>query len=136
MSPTRRKAVVLIGLGAALVVAVVWRVVLWTQPREYELKSAVVTQLDVQARSGEIQFVHPKSGRTMLVAADHIPEDCEILINGQRATLADVHVGDTVAVRGLVNPLNQSVQPQWVHVTRSSDTPEPTTTPAAAQKAP
>lgn len=136
MTPTQRKAAILVGLGVVLVIAVVWRVVLWTQPREYELKSAVVTRLDVPGRSGEIQFVHPKSGRTMFVAADHIPEDCEILINGERATLADVRVGDTVAVRGLVNPLNQSVQPEWVHVTRAADAPGPTTTPAAAQKAP
>lgn len=123
MTTARKRVALWISLGAVAVVAIAWQAARWAQPREYELKSAVVTRLDATTRSGEIQFIHPKSGRTMIVAADHIPEDCEILINGTKATLADVRVGDHVAVRGLVNPRDRAVMPYWVHVTRSEGTP-------------
>ncbi len=136
MSAARRKWAIVIGAGAVLVAAGVWRAVVWAQPRAYELKSAVVTRLDVSARSGEIQFVHPKSGRTTYVGADRIPEDCEIRINGESATLADVQVGDTVAVRGLVYPLSRTVQPQQILVTRGSNGPDASGNPLTLQRAP
>lgn len=131
-----RKWAVLAGLGAVLIAAVVWRAILWAQPRAYELKSAVVTRLDVPGRNGEIQFVHPKSGRTAIVGADHIPDTCEILINGEKATLSDVRVGDTVAVRGLVYPLTRAVEPQRILVTRGTNGPASSANPATPAKAP
>jgi len=130
VSSIHKSALIVAVLAVGAVGAVTWRAAHWARPRQYELKAAVVTQLDVQARRGEIEFVHPKSGRTMTVAAEHIPENCEILVNGRPATLADVRVGDAVAVRGLINPLDGSVQPEWVHVTRPADTAAPASGPA------
>ncbi len=125
ISTPQRKALAVAGLCLVLLGAVGWEVMRWARPRTYELKSAVVTRLDARARSGEIRFVHPKSGRSMHIAAQYIPEGCEILVNGERAALADVRVGDTVSVRGLVNPLTHRVEPQWVHVRRVANSAEP-----------
>lgn len=123
----RRNTLIVGALGVVLVTAVAWRAARWGQPREYELKSAVVTRLDVQKRTGEIEFIHPRSGRTMTVSADRIPDDCEILVDGKDADLADVRVGDVVDVRGLVNPLDQSVRPHRVHVRRAVPATGPVT---------
>jgi hypothetical protein len=106
-----------------------WRA---TQPRHYELKRAKIVKLDVAARTGEIEFVHPKSGRTMTVAAHVIPPTCEITIDGQPAALTDVRVGDTVAVGGLIHA-DYSVDPQWVHVTRGGADTQPTASTTASE---
>lgn len=118
-----------------MVAAIGWQVAKLARPREYELKSATITKLNTATRSGEIEFIHPKSGRTQKVSAQHIPEDCEVLINGQPAELSDVQVGDTVAVRGLVYP-DYTVEPRWVRVTRQAPQSQPAATQPATPDSP
>jgi hypothetical protein len=117
VTPVARKALFLTVFGVIVVAAVAWQVRRLAQPREYELKTATVIKFDAAQRSGEIEFIHPKSGQAMTVTAKDIPADCLVLINGKPGTLADVHVGDTVAVRGLIYA-DQSVKPQRIRVTR------------------
>jgi hypothetical protein len=118
--------------GVIVVAAAAWQVRKLAQPREYELKSATVTKFDAVQRTGEIEFIHPKSGQAMTVTAKDIPPDCVVLINGAQGTLADVRVGDTVAVRGLIYA-DHSVKPQRIRVTRPETTTQtaPATAPAA-----
>lgn len=116
-----------------VVAAVAWQVRKLAQPKEYELKSATVTKFDAAQRSGEIEFIHPKSGQAMTVTAKDIPPDCVVLINGTQGTLADVRVGDTVAVRALMY-WNQSVVPQRIRVMRPETATQ--TAPATAPAAP
>ena len=126
MKPVTQKALILTVFGLVVAGLAIWQVRRLAQPREYDLKSATVTKLDAAKRSGEIEFVHPKSGQAMTVTAKEIPADCQISINGNPATLADVRVGDTVGVRGLIYA-DHTVKPQRIRVTRAE---------AATQSAP
>lgn len=118
MTATTRKIAVIVGLGVLVVAVLAWQVARLTRPRPFQLQSARITKLDLVTRSGEVEFVHPKSGRTTTVAARNIPADCTITIDGTRADVGDLRVGDTVAIRGLFYPADQSARPQEIRVTR------------------
>lgn len=135
MSPTARKSLLLVLLGIVVVGAVAWQAWRLAQPRVYTLKSAIITKMDAERRTGEVEFVHPKSGQTMRVTATAIPADCEISINGVPATLADVRVGDVVAVHGTVYS-DQTVKPDWVRVRRNMESTQPATASAPASDKP
>ena len=131
VTPVARKALMLSVFGVIVVAAAAWQVRRLAQPREYEAKFATVTKFDAAQRSGEIEFIHPKNGQVMTVTAKDIPPDCVVLINGTQGTLADVRVGDTVAVRGLIYA-DHSVKPQRIRVTRPETATQsaPATAPA------
>jgi hypothetical protein len=131
VTPTTRKIALLVGLGALVVALLAWQIVRLTRPRPFHLQSARITQLDRATRSGELEFVHPKSGRTTTVTARNIPADCAVSIDGVRADLSDLRVGDIVAVRGLFYPADQSARPQEIRATRP-----PATAPSVPAAAP
>lgn len=100
------------------------------RPREFELKSATITKLDFERRGdeivvahGEIEFVHPKSGQKMTVSGV-IPADCPIQVNGEPGRLAELRIGDRIAVRGTL-ALDRSIRPQWVSVQRDVAASQP-----------
>ena len=126
MTTTARKTLVLVGLGVVVVALLGWQITRLTQPRPFSIQSARITKLDVAARSGEVEFVHPKSGRLTTVTARNIPPDCEVSIDGSRADVSELRVGDAAAVSGLFYPWDQSARPQSIHVTR----PAPATSPS------
>jgi hypothetical protein len=131
VKPSARKGLLLALLGLLVVAGVAWQAWRLAQPRIYTLKSATITKMDAERRTGEVEFVHPKSGQTMRVTAANIPPDCEISINGVPATLADVRVGDTVAVHGTLYA-DQTVKPDWVRVKRAAATTQPASASAPA----
>ena len=126
MTTTAKKTLVLVGLGVVVAAVVLWQALHMTQPRAFTVRSARIAALDVATRSGEIEFIHPKSGRRTTVTARNIPADCEITIDGRTADVSELRVGDAVAVRGLFYPYDQSARPQAVHVTRASPATQPT----------
>jgi hypothetical protein len=115
-----KKTLVFVGLGVVVVALLVWQIARLTKPRPFSLEAGKITKLDLATRSGEVEFVHAKTGRTMTVTARRIPPGCEILIDGRRADVGELRVGDIVAVRGLFYPRDQSAQPQSIRVTRSA----------------
>lgn len=117
MKSSAKKGLLLAILGVVVVGGVAWQAWRMAKPRAYTLKSATITKMDAERRTGEVEFVHPKTGQTMRVTAANIPPECEVRINGVPATLADVRVGDTVAVHGTLY-YDQTVKPDWVRVTR------------------
>jgi hypothetical protein len=119
-----RKIVVFVGLGVLVAAVLAWQIARIMWPRPYRLQAARITKLDLATRSGEIEFVHPKSGHTTTVAAT-IPAECTIWFDGTRADLADLRVGDTVAVRGVYYPASESARPLEIWATR-----QPATVPA------
>jgi hypothetical protein len=131
-----RRIAVLIGLVALVVGVLAWQITRLMRPRPFHLLAARITKLDRASRSGEIEFVHPKSGRTTTVVARNIPADCVISIDGARGDVADLRVGDNVAVRGLFFPMDQSARPQEIRVTRSPPTRSATPAPGPAAQAP
>ncbi len=128
-----RKIAVLIALGVIVVAVLAWQITRLMRPRPFNLQSARITRLDLATRSGEIEFVHPKSGRTTTVTAQSIPADCAISIDGVHADVADLRVGDSVAVRGLFYPMDQSARPQEIRATRPPATGPSTPMTAPAQ---
>jgi hypothetical protein len=132
-----RKTLLLIVLGVVVLGLVAWQASRALRPREYTLQNARLVKLDVAARTAEIEFVHPKSGRTQALNG-RVPDDCPITINDQPATLEQLRPGDVAAVRGTVYS-DRVVQAQWVKVTRSASQPaRPATapsTPSPAQSA-
>lgn len=127
VTTTAKKTLVLVGLGVVVAGVVLWQVLRMTRPRPFTVRSARIAALDVATRSGEIEFIHPKSGRRTTVTARNIPPDCEITIDGRPADVSELRVGDAVAVRGLFYPYDQSARPQAVYVTRTSPVTQPTT---------
>lgn len=135
MKPATTKGLLLALIGLIVLGGVSWQVWRLTRPRDYTLKSATITQIDAARRTGEVEFVHPKSGQTMRVTANYIPPECEITINGEPATLADVRVGDTVAVHGTAYADN-TVKPAWVRVKRTTGATQPATASSPAGNKP
>jgi hypothetical protein len=113
-----RKIAVLVGLCVVVVAVLTWQIARLMRPRPFRVQSARIIKLDPAGRSGEIEFRHPKSGHLTTVAARNIPADCAIWIDGVRGDVADLRVGDTVAVRGLFLPADQSARPEEIRVTR------------------
>ena len=135
MKPVATKGLLLALLGVIVVGGIAWQVWRLSRPRIYTLKFATITKMDAAQRTGEVEFVHPKSGQTMRVTAANIPAECEVSINGAPAMLADIRVGDTVSVHGTLYA-DQSVKPDWIRVKRSTDTTQPATATSPAREKP
>lgn len=134
MTSRARKVILLVAIGVVVLAAVGWQVRRLTRPRTYLLKAATITKLDPQARTAEIEFTHPKSGRTMRVPG-LIPADCQIYINDTPATLTDLQVGDSVSGQVVIH-YDQSVTPTWVRVKRPVADSAPASAPAEAIRQP
>jgi len=129
------KKVLVVGIIVVVVAGVAsWRAVRRRPaPRTREITGATIRTLDVARQMAEVEFAHPKTGRRIRLTGTLAP-GCEILVDGQPATLADLQVGDLVDVRGTVYP-DYSVQADRVCVYRAlSDTSPvpPNTQPATA----
>lgn len=128
-----RKVIALSALGVVLLGTVGWRLFgAHEPPRVRELAQVTITALDAGARTAEIAFTHPKTGRVVRLAGA-VPADCEILLNGTPARLADLRVGDTAAVRGLIHQdfSGAHVEARWVSVRRPPRDGLATSIPAA-----
>ena len=84
--------------------------------REIET-SFVITFLDASRDHAVIECDHPLRG-TKVEQPINIPESCEISINGEPATLADLKIGDEGIGRGVWNRETKSVDPLSLAVTR------------------
>ena len=128
-----KKGLILAALAIVVLAMIVWQILRRVpQARVRELANATITKLDPAKGVAEIEFVHPKSGREMKLTGS-LAENCQIFINDQPATFAELRVGDKISVRGMVHP-DYSVEAEWVRVTRpaSPTQPSPTTAQAAA----
>jgi len=120
------------GLVVGIVVVVVVGIVAWRavrlvpRARVHTIDGATITALDPERRTAEIEFIHPRSGLPGQVKG-MIPEGCPIYINDQAAAngIADLRVGDTGSVRGVMHP-DQSIEAQWVRLTRPATPSQPT----------
>lgn len=131
MSANVRKVLIIIGIVVIAIVAIRMRTSSETKVRE--LKGAVVTKFDPAARTAEIEFKHPKSGKPMRLAGTVTPE-CEVLVNNEPAELAELRVGDKVDVRGVIHQgfTEYTVEARWVNAHRPTAETQPTTTSAPA----
>lgn len=129
MEPAARRISIVVALGVIVVAVVAWKTVQAMQPRAFELATATVTKLDVEKRTAEIEFVHPKSGRTMK-ATGSVPRDCSITIDGEPATLADIRVGDVGSLGAIGR--GYSVEADWVRIRRQQATSQPAAGPSTS----
>jgi hypothetical protein len=129
VSSAQSKALIFAGIAVVVIAIVAYNVSRKLQPRVRTVPDVTLVKLDIEKRTAEVRFVHPKSSRPILLSG-RVPEDCAITINDEPATLADLRVGDVATVRGMIYP-DQSVEAEWVKVTRPTDTQPSTTAPAA-----
>ncbi len=119
VSQARQRGLLVALLGVVVVGYVAWRANRAAhEARTREIDGATITALDLEHRTAEIEFIHPKSGTPRRIRGT-IPQDCPIYINDALAPggLADLHVGDTGSVRGTVHA-DLSMEAEWVRVTR------------------
>jgi hypothetical protein len=123
----RRHKALLLTLVVVVVLAAVAYQVYRSIPRARvgQIDAATVTAVNPEQRTAEIEFTHPRSGRLIRLKGTLAPAG-QLLIDGEPAPLAELRVGDRVAVRGTLYP-DYTVTAEWVRVQRS-----PTSAPAAA----
>jgi|GEM_PF-3480042 hypothetical protein len=124
VTQTAKKALV-VGIIVVVVAGVAsWRAVSRRPaPRTREIAGATIRMLDVARQTAEVEFAHPKTGRRIRLTGTLAP-GCEILVDGQPATLADLRVGDLADVHGTVYP-DYSVQADRVRVYRAATVTRP-----------
>lgn len=93
------KAFGLIGLVAVLIAGGIYMYRV-AQPIEKTIRGKIVA-MDVAARTGTFEIVHPKTGETFELAGS-VPVECEIIIDGKPAKLADLKVGEDLEATGLL----------------------------------
>lgn len=97
-----RKAVVVTFIVVVALAAITWQVIRSIpQTRYYTLEGALITAIDPQARTAEIEFIHPRSGRVQRLTGTLAPGG-QITLNGRPATVDELMAGDTVTVGGMV----------------------------------
>ncbi len=114
-------------IGVIVLALIVLKV---TGPRDYTLPSAKVVAIDANTRTGTVEFVERKSGKTITARAV-VPDDCEIKIDGQPATINDVHLGDKISAYVTYYWFSGRAVAHWVHVDRTRSA-VPASGPAAA----
>jgi hypothetical protein len=102
LNASGRKALIVTFLVVVGVAAIAWQVIKSIpQARYYTLEGAIITAIDPPARTAEIEFIHPRSGRVQRLKGTLAPGG-EITLDGAPATIDDLRVGDTVTVGGMV----------------------------------
>lgn len=124
--PNARRRLVVALVGVVVVAALgahqAWKTL---RPRVVTVQGTVGT-IDLVNRSAALQIVHPKTGQLIEIPGS-VPDNCEITIDGQPATLADVRSGEMVTVNGALSATGKATV-NWVRVHRAA---APTSAPTA-----
>lgn len=130
MTNSARKMVVLVLVGIVVVVSLGIGVVRRMTDMQVRTISGTIMSIDVQARTASIEFVHPKTGRTLQIDGT-VPPGCDISIDGRPASMEDLRVGEQAEVEGTIHR-DMTISVNWVRVsrTRNSSSTQPTSTPA------
>lgn len=126
--PTRKRLLIATG-GIVVILAAVCIVVALCVPHE-QVRTVIgtITHINLATRTATIEFIHPKSGRTLAIDGT-APPDCDIRIDGQPAQLTDLRIGEEVEVEGTIHG-DMTITANWVRVARAGRpaTTTPTTT--------
>lgn len=102
LNASHRKALIVTFIVVVAVAAIAWQAIKSIpRARYYTLEGAIITAIDPSARTAEIEFIHPRSGRVQRLSGTLAPGG-QITLNGAPATIEDLKVGDTVTVGGMV----------------------------------
>lgn len=111
----------------AVVVAVaVGYFIFVNMPRVFDVEGTI-TWIDPEKNEASIEFLASWSGKIHEITG-RVPTDCEILLNGEPATLADLEAGDSAKVKAEYVRKTKTIRPLRVQVTRpagSTPTPAP-----------
>jgi ribosomal protein L19 len=125
VSPAAKKRLVLITLIVVLIAVFGWVAIRHgSRTRVREFSGVTIKRIDTAARTAEIEFIHPETGRPTRVAGTAVP-DCEVLINDQPAALGDLREGDTVTVSVRIHQsyFGYSVEAERIHAFREPGGP-------------
>jgi len=97
------------------------------ESQNYTIKGTV-TWLDVPNHRASFEYISPRKG-TLREMTSQINPDCDIQINGQKASLSDLKPGDVALINARVNKKQKDVQPLFIRVERKpKTTTQPVTT--------
>ena len=126
----KRARIGLIGLVVVIIASgvYVWKV---AQPVHATIRGTILS-IDVAERTGQIQYVHPKTGEVYELSG-RVPAECKIVVDGKPGTLDDLKAGDKIQAEGLVYRTGQIVaeelQTVCVPAPEASQAPDVTTQP-------
>ncbi len=115
---------ILVALAVIVVVTTIAVAVLPDIISAYKVRSVegTITFVDVASRHASLEVRSPKDGHLVEISGV-VPEDCPILINGRKGSLAEVVTGDRAAVSGTWNKKTREVRAISVDIRRTSGTP-------------
>lgn len=96
------------------------------RPKVHTVEGTIV-QLDPESRRATIEIRHPRTGQLIDVRGE-VPADCEIHIDGQPASLADLKLGERARVQGTIT-VNGRITARWVRVHRTEQPTGPSLEP-------
>ena len=130
MTKSVKNTVVLILVGIVVVVSLGIGVVRRMTDMQVRTISGTIMSLDAQARMASIEFVHPKTGRTLQIDGT-VPPGCDIRIDDEPADMDDLRIGEQAEVEGTIHR-DMTISVNWVRVSRTGNgsTTRPTSTPA------
>ncbi len=132
VTQSARKGLILTAIAVIIIAGLSWKLLKRPKSQEREITGARITKLDSATRTADIEFLHPKSGTDIKLHGTAAP-DCEILINDQPATFADLRVGDVATLKGVYS--GSKVEAKSVHVRRGTaqSRPASSTAPPASR---
>jgi hypothetical protein len=101
-------------------------------PEKVRNVSGRIVSIDAASRTASLEIVHPKTGATLQLEG-HVPLDCNILIDGRPASLAELRAGERVDVEGIIHR-DRTLSANRVRASRAET--EPASQPASTQAAP
>jgi hypothetical protein len=116
------------------VFAVLIAVVSLNQPPEkVRTVSGQIVSIDAASRTAALEIVHPKTGEKLQLEGQ-VPLDCNIVIDGRPASLADLRPGERVEVAGIIHR-DRTLSANRVRVSRTgaAQSSQPSSGPAASQ---
>lgn len=114
-SPKRTVAIVIILL---LIVGVFWSYqAIYARLSVFEVDGKI-TQIDAAKRTASLEFKSPRDGTQREVNCE-VPEDCELMIDGEPASVGEFRVGDKARVKARWDKKNKQVVPMSVRVDRT-----------------
>lgn len=116
----------ILAVAVVVVLAGGWAGYQWLKyrPRQRDVEGTV-TWVDADQRKASIEFIADWDNERKEKTAT-VPEDCEILLNGEPADLAQIRAGDQASVKAIYYRKTKELELLEVKVTRPESPTSPT----------
>lgn len=101
VSDAKRQKWVIVAVLAVVLLGGAYQAWQQSQPRDGKV-SGTIKQIDVTRRIASLEFAHPRTGQTITVTGEILPQ-CEVLVDGQHVGLEALRAGDRATVTGRIS---------------------------------